>query len=130
MAVGGAVLGPVCGAVCRWTGLKWSWLSEQGFSHSIQARAERSVPRGCASSEKRNTITSRSATITASGVWWLLAMTRLPGTAVGSTGKVCDPGAWNETSALQTSLNCSAAKQDFISSSSPLLPRLMKFHLN
>lgn len=65
-----------------------------------------------------------------SGVWWLLARVKFPGTTMGSTGKMCDPRAWRKTPTLQTSLNCSVIKHDFISPSSPLLPRIMKLHLN
>lgn len=120
------MLAPHTWAVCGWTGLKWSWLSEQGFLHLSWAREGPSVPRGCAS----NTKTSGSTTIMASGVWWLLARASLPDTTMGSTGKVCDPRAWSKTPMLQASLNHSAIKHDFISPSSTLLPRFMKLHLN
>lgn len=130
MVVGGAMLGPHTWAVCRWTGPKWSWLSEQGFLHLSRAREDPSVPRDCASNEKTNVITSRSVTVMACGVWWLLARARFPGTTMGSTGKVCDPRVWSKTPTLQASLNRSATEHDFISPSSPLLPRLMKLHLN
>lgn len=88
------------------------------------------MPRGCASNEKKNAITSRSVTVMASGVWWLLARAKFPGTAAGSTGKVCNPRAWRKTPTVQASLNRSVIKHDFIRPSSPLLPRLMKLHLN
>lgn len=126
----GAMLGPHTWAVCRWRGLKWSWLSEQAFLHLSRAREGPSVPKCCASNEKTNTITSRNATIMASEVWWLLARARFPGATMGGTGKVCNPRVWSKTPTLQASLNRSAIKHDFISLSSPLLPRLMKLHLN
>lgn len=130
MVVGRAMLGPHTWAVCRWTGLKWSWISEQGILYLSWAREGPSVPGGCASDGETNAITSRSATVMASGVWWLLARAKFPGTAMGSTGKVRYPRAWRKTPMLQASLNRSVIKHDFISPSSPLLPRLMKLHLN
>lgn len=63
-------------------------------------------------------------------VWWLLARARFPGTTLGSTSKMCNPKVWSKTPTLQTSLNHSSLKYDFISPSSPPLPRLLKLQLN
>lgn len=93
VVVGGAMLGPHMWAVCGWTGLKRSWLSEQGFLLLSGIREDPHVPRGCASAEKTNAITSRSVTVMASGVWWLLAGAKFPGTTMGSTGKLHYPRA-------------------------------------
>lgn len=99
--------------------LKWGWFTEQSFLHVSQAEKRLSVPEAVLPMGKQIQGVQSPWPVVAFG------QGQIP-----SSGKVWDPRAWSETPTLQASSNHPVIKHYFISPPFPVLPSLMKLHLN